>query len=61
MLGLPGFRFVSVAEVDGAAPSDTLWIFQDGRMTIGPGFADNTGKWEDFLPESQSNDATGVT
>jgi len=41
------------------APSDTLWIFQDGRMTIGPGFADNIGRWEDFLPES--NDATGVT
>jgi RHS repeat-associated protein len=32
------------------APSDTLWLFGDGKMTIGKGAYDNTGVWNVFKP-----------
>ena len=61
--GAPGNRIaqalVDALGVPVTARSDTLWIFQDGRIAIGPGFADNTGTWKNFLPDSP-NVAGGV-
>jgi hypothetical protein len=36
--------------VEVMAPSDTLWAWPDGRLTIGPTASQNTGQWERFLP-----------
>ncbi|MBD5461986.1 MAG: RHS repeat-associated core domain-containing protein, partial [Lachnospiraceae bacterium] len=36
--------------VDVLAPSNTLYIFQDGSTVIGPNSCTNTGKWELFTP-----------
>ena len=32
------------------APSDTLFIFPNGKMVIGPNMFTNSGKWIDFHP-----------
>ena len=32
------------------APSDTLWVFPNGRMTIGPSQWKNTGSWITYRP-----------
>jgi RHS repeat-associated protein len=36
--------------VDVQAPTDTLWAFPKGNMTIGPTDTANTGTWETFTP-----------
>lgn len=33
------------------APSDTLWIFQSGKMTVGKTSTSNTGSWSVFKPK----------
>ncbi len=38
--------------VEVLAPTDTLWIFSNGKTTIGPSQWDNTGTWQRFTPES---------
>ena len=35
------------------APSDTVWVFPDGRMVIGPSWRYNTGKWNTFKPRGR--------
>lgn len=32
------------------APSDTIWAFPNGRLTIGPNAYSNTGQWNIFKP-----------
>lgn len=32
------------------APSDTIWAFPNGKLTIGPDSFTNTGHWNTFLP-----------
>ena len=36
--------------VDVQAPTDTLWAFPKGNMTVGPTANANTGTWETFTP-----------
>ncbi len=36
--------------VEVMAPSDTIWAFPNGRLTIGPDSFTNTGHWNIFLP-----------
>lgn len=33
------------------APSDTVWIHPNGKMTIGPNAKSNTGKWISYYPK----------
>lgn len=33
------------------APSDTVWIHPNGRMTIGPNARTDTGKWISYYPK----------
>ena len=35
------------------APSDTLFIYPNGRMVIGPDARHNTGKWIDYYPQGK--------
>ncbi len=37
--------------VEVLAPSDTLWAFPSGRLTIGPNALANTGEWVQHLPK----------
>lgn len=39
--------------VDVIAPSDTIWAWPDGKLTIGPTQWKNTGKWIKFKPEKR--------
>ena len=32
------------------APSDTIWAFPNGKLTIGPNQWSNTGTWNTFFP-----------
>jgi hypothetical protein len=32
------------------APSDTIWAFPSGRLTIGPNQFNNSGQWNIFIP-----------
>ncbi|MBD5461988.1 MAG: hypothetical protein HDR24_02840 [Lachnospiraceae bacterium] len=36
--------------VEVMAPSDIIWAFPDGKLTIGPKQYSNTGQWNIFLP-----------
>ena len=36
--------------VEVMAPSDTIWAFPSGKLTIGPDSFTNTGQWNTFLP-----------
>lgn len=36
--------------VEVMAPSDTIWAFRNGRLTIGQQKYDNTGQWVIFRP-----------
>ena len=38
-------------KVNVLAPSDFVWIAEDGSMNIGTGWNDNTGKWILFKPK----------
>ena len=35
------------------APTDILWILPDGKITIGPTWRENTGKWKIFKPKGE--------
>ena len=35
------------------APTDTLWIYSNGKMVIGPTMYKNTGKWKTFYPKKK--------
>ncbi|MBR6223220.1 MAG: hypothetical protein IKQ71_07265 [Lachnospiraceae bacterium] len=39
--------------VEVKAPSDTLWLFSNGKMVIGPTMYKNTGKWKIFYPKKK--------
>lgn len=34
------------------APSDTLWVYPNGKTIIGPSPRKNTGTWKTFYPSS---------
>lgn len=36
--------------VEVMAPSDIIWAFPNGKLTIGPNQYSNTGQWNIFLP-----------
>ncbi len=44
-------NFSNKMGVEILAPTDTLWIFPSGRMSIGPSQFKNTGTWESFFPK----------
>ena len=35
------------------APSDTLWVWPNGKMTIGPSQKVNCGEWKTFKPQKK--------
>lgn len=35
------------------APSDTLWVFPNGRVVIGASYTKNTGTWKTFKPQKK--------
>ena len=35
------------------APSDTLFIYPNGKMVIGPDLRHNTGRWIDYYPQGK--------
>lgn len=37
------------------APTDTLWVWPNGRITIGPNQYTNTGTWRVFKPKKKGN------
>jgi hypothetical protein len=37
------------------APTDTLWVWPNGRITIGPNQFTNTGTWRVFKPKKKGN------
>lgn len=36
--------------VEVMAPSDTIWAFPADKLTIGPKWYSNTGRWNTFMP-----------
>ena len=54
----PGERLMEVAlankmGVTVRAPSDTLYIYPNGKMVIGPNMFTNTGRWIDYHPQKR--------